>query len=54
MKIIIEVNPDVENPEEKTFNYLKEKLIDGFNEFSLEIEESKFKFSNMKEKKDGE
>jgi len=27
---------------------------DGFNEFSLEIEESKFKFSNMKEKKDGE
>ena len=44
MKIIIETNPDIDNPEEKTFEYFKAKCMESLNKFKIEIEDTDLKF----------
>lgn len=43
MKIVIEANPDIDNPEEVTFLKFKEWCEMSFNKYKLEIQGTKFK-----------
>lgn len=43
MKIIIECNPEIDNPEEVVFNQFREWCDMAFRNYKLEIEGTKFK-----------
>lgn len=44
MKIKIECNPDVNEPEKTVFEYLKQKLDEALRTYTLEIEDTEYKF----------
>lgn len=43
MKIIIECNPKIDNPEKKIFEYFKGVSRDALDEFKIEIEGTELK-----------
>ena len=44
MKVIINCDPDIYNPENTVFEYLKEKLKESLRNFKIEIEDTELKY----------
>lgn len=49
MKIIITCNPQIDNPEKAVFEAFKEKCKDGLDEFTIEVEGTAYRYSQLNE-----